>query len=89
MQKLTLLEINLGPGYYALCDVKRYGNLFNAASLVRDINDSGWPICVFKTLEIFQEEGKLCGIYCIRKRPEPVRAGKRGGCELCSVHIVQ
>ena len=41
MRKSTLPEINLAPGYYAHCDLKRYGNLFNAALLLRDTKDSG------------------------------------------------
>ena len=67
LRKSTLPE-KFETGIYAHCDVKRYGKLSNAASLLRDIKDSGLQICVFHTMEIFQEKGKLCGIYCIRKK---------------------
>ena len=53
IRKSTLPEINLGPGYYAHCDLKRYGNLSNADSLLQDIKDSGRRICVFYTTKIF------------------------------------
>ena len=45
--KSTLPEINLGLGYYTYCNLKRYRSLSNAASLLRDIKDSGRQICVF------------------------------------------
>ena len=47
MWKSTLPEINLGPGYKAYCDLKRYENLSNAALLLRDIKGSCRQICEF------------------------------------------
>ena len=41
MAESTLPEIKLGPEYYAHCDLKWFGKLFDAASLLRDIKDSG------------------------------------------------
>ena len=37
VRKSTQAEINLGPGYYAHCDLKKSAKLFNAASLLGDI----------------------------------------------------
>ena len=47
MQRPTLTEINLGPGYYAYCVLKGYGNVSNVASALRDIKDSDQQIYVF------------------------------------------
>ena len=47
MRRSTLPEIDLGPGYYEYCDLKQYGNLSNAASLLREVTDSSQQICVF------------------------------------------
>ena len=47
MRKLALPGINFVPGYYVHCDLKRYGKLSSAASLPRDIKDSGWQVCAF------------------------------------------
>ena len=65
MLKSIFPEIKLGPGYYAHCDLKWSGKLSNAASLLRDIKNSGLQICVFYTMQSFQEEGKLNRMYCI------------------------
>ena len=45
MRNLTLTDTNLGRGYYAYCDLKRYGKFSNAASLLRDKKTSGLHIC--------------------------------------------
>ena len=62
-RKLTLSEINWGREIYAYCHLERYGKLSKDASNLRVVKDSDWQICLFKTLKIIQEEGKLCGAY--------------------------
>ena len=42
MRKTAQPDINLGPRYYAYCDLNWYGKFSNAASLLWDINDSDW-----------------------------------------------
>ena len=56
-RKSSLPEINLGPGYYAYCDLKWHGNSSNAPSHLRDIRDLGRQICVFQTLKNFLRRG--------------------------------
>ena len=41
IRKSTLSEINFGLGYHTYCDLKRCGNLSNAASLLGDIKGFG------------------------------------------------
>ena len=74
MRRSTLPEINLGPGYYTYCDLKRYGKLSNASSLLRDIKDPGLKICVFYTTKKFERKEIMWNLlymhtsYCRRIR---------------------
>ena len=67
VQKTTLQEINLGPGYYAYNDLKRCEKISNAAYLLRVIKVSGLENCVFYKMQRIQEEWKFSEVYCINK----------------------
>ena len=64
MRKSTLPEINVGLGYYAYCDLKRFENLSSAPSYIRDIKDSGRQICGFQTLKNFKRREIMRNILC-------------------------
>ena len=57
MRKSTLPEINWGLGYYANFNLKRYGKLSNAASLLRGIKDSACRFAYFIRPRYFKRRG--------------------------------
>ena len=52
-------------GYYANYDLKRYGKLSNAVSLLRNIKLSGLQICLFYAIKKYYAKEILRGIYYI------------------------
>ena len=50
-------RIFFGPGYYAHCDLKRYGKLSNAASLLRDKKNRTCSFANFIRCKDFKRRG--------------------------------
>ena len=57
LRKSKISSKNLGPEYYAYYDLKRYGKLPIAATLLGDEKDAKLKVCAFLLREYFKQKG--------------------------------